>query len=164
VRLQTPKLLPGALGLAVGFRVSQGESFSQFELEGRAGWMWRWSPWRLQLGVGPELGLVLVIQDNLPDLSRRIGVAPYFGGAAEGRIRLAGALSLTLGAGAGALVVKKVSGNVGRFPRGRLRRARVRRVLSQLLQLELVAEHVDWVASGLGVPPVDREAIGARAF
>ncbi len=108
VRLQTPKLLPGALGVVLGFRVSQGAAFSQFELEGRAGWLWRWSLSRVTLGLGPELGFVVVIQDNLPDASRRIGVEPYVGAAAEGRIRIAGSLALTLGVGSGVLAVKKI--------------------------------------------------------
>jgi len=109
VRLTTPKLLPGALGVAVGFRLSQGPVFSQFEIEGRASWMWRWSPWRLTIGVGPELGFVVVLQDNLPDASRRIGVEPYLGGAVEARLKLAGPLALTLGFGAGGMAVKTIT-------------------------------------------------------
>lgn len=115
VRLQTVKLLPGVVGLALGFRISGGDSFSQFELEGRVGWMWRWSVARFTFGAGPELGLTLVLQDNLPDNSQRRGVEPYFGVSAQGAVKLLGALSLTVGAGAGALVVKKDSGTSAQF-------------------------------------------------
>lgn len=115
VRLQTPKLIPGVVGVALGVRVSQGQSFSQFELEGRAGWQWRWSLSRFSFGAGPELGFVVVIQDNLPINVRRIGVEPYFGAAAEGRVRIGGSLSLVLGAGAGALVVKTISRTAPQF-------------------------------------------------
>ncbi|MBL8954638.1 MAG: hypothetical protein JNK82_27925, partial [Myxococcaceae bacterium] len=108
-RLQLPKLLPGVLGLAVGFRVSDGQVFSQYEVEARLGWLWRWSPWRLSFGIGPEVGFVVVVQNDLPDRSRRIGLEPYFGAAGEARLRLAGPLSLVLGVGGGALVVKTIS-------------------------------------------------------
>lgn len=118
VRLTAPKLVPGTLNVALALRISGGDSYSQFELEGRLAWLWRWSVSRFALGVGPELGWVVVIQDNLPDDSHRIGVEPYFGGALEGRVRLTGPLSLTVGAGAGALAVKTVASTRAQFRGG----------------------------------------------
>jgi hypothetical protein len=115
VRLNLARVIPGVLGVAFAFRSSAADAFSQFEFEGRASWLWRWGTWRVTLGAGPELGLVLVYQDNVPDHSRRVGVEPLLGAAFEGRVRLVGGVSVVLGAGAGALVLKKESGTSPAF-------------------------------------------------
>jgi hypothetical protein len=91
--------------------------FQQTEVEPRlgAGHVFSDGRWRLSLAL--ELGVVLVLQSDLPDSSHRFGAEPTLVLAAEGSVKLVGPLGLFVDLGAGGALLKKEAG-LAAVPRG----------------------------------------------
>ncbi|MHB8872592.1 MAG: caspase family protein [Myxococcaceae bacterium] len=100
------------VSLAVAVRDGRGLSFPfrHSELELRAGAGHRFAQERSSVALGLEVGALMAWQSDLPDGSRRTGLAPTALGLAELRLKLKGPVEAYLDASAGAALVKKLSG------------------------------------------------------
>lgn len=104
------------LSFSFGYRRGEGTGtvhFLQQELELRAGLGRTLERGRWSLVLGPELGGLLVLQGRLPGGDSRVGLEPYAGAAAEGRVHLGDRVGLFASLLGGVVAVRKEGGVSG---------------------------------------------------
>ena len=91
-------------------RAAVAPLFRQSEFELRVGPAHRFSFEYGTISLGLEGGVVLVLQNDLPDAHPRVGMGPVACAQVEGRVPLYGPLEFFLSANGGGALLKKVPG------------------------------------------------------